>query len=121
MVRRLKNLRWDLAKALPVDTLKKWIAVKKGGVVLMYHSIRDVDQGYNFCTSLRAFEKQMAVISEIFNVLSIEEFLYKLTKDYKTQQKPFAVITFDDGFRDNLENAAPILRKHQFPFCIFVI
>jgi peptidoglycan/xylan/chitin deacetylase (PgdA/CDA1 family) len=33
---------------------------------------------------------------------------------------PFAVFTFDDAYRDNLEYALPILRKHNCPFTLFV-
>jgi hypothetical protein len=32
----------------------------------------------------------------------------------------FVCITFDDGYRDNLECAYPVLRHHQVPFAIFV-
>ena len=35
-------------------------------------------------------------------------------------QSPFAVLTFDDGYRDNLEHAAPVLRRHGAPWTLFV-
>ena len=34
--------------------------------------------------------------------------------------KRFAVLTFDDGYRDNLENAYPILKALDCPFTIYV-
>src|SRR5207247_11405159 len=30
------------------------------------------------------------------------------------------LITFDDGYRDNLENAAPVLKSHGYPAVQFV-
>ena len=32
----------------------------------------------------------------------------------------FVAITFDDGYRDNLHEAVPVLRAHQAPFTIYV-
>ena len=33
---------------------------------------------------------------------------------------PFAVLTFDDGYRDNLAHALPVLERHAAPFTIYV-
>lgn len=33
---------------------------------------------------------------------------------------PFAVFTFDDGYRDNLELALPVFEAHRAPFAIYV-
>lgn len=34
--------------------------------------------------------------------------------------RPFAVLTFDDGYRDNLVHAAPVLARHAAPWTLFV-
>ena len=34
-------------------------------------------------------------------------------------QKPFVVLTFDDGYRDNAEHALPVLKRHAAPFTVF--
>src|SRR5437660_6311483 len=34
--------------------------------------------------------------------------------------RPFAVLTFDDGYRNNVEHAWPILRQYGAPWTIFV-
>ncbi len=34
-------------------------------------------------------------------------------------ERRFAVVTLDDGYRDNLENAYPIFARHNVPFTVF--
>jgi peptidoglycan/xylan/chitin deacetylase (PgdA/CDA1 family) len=34
--------------------------------------------------------------------------------------RPFAALTFDDGYRDNVDHAWPVLRRHNAPWTVFV-
>jgi peptidoglycan/xylan/chitin deacetylase (PgdA/CDA1 family) len=34
--------------------------------------------------------------------------------------RPFAVLTFDDGYRDNVEHARPVLMRHRAPWTVFI-
>jgi len=34
--------------------------------------------------------------------------------------EPWLAVTLDDGYRDNLENAVPVFRRHEVPYTIYV-
>lgn len=38
----------------------------------------------------------------------------------KDKGKPFACLTFDDGYQDNYDIAYPILKQHGIPFAVYV-
>jgi peptidoglycan/xylan/chitin deacetylase (PgdA/CDA1 family) len=50
--------------------------------------------------------------------ISLEEMHARLTGGDPCSR--FVCITFDDGYRDNLEWAYPILKRHRVPFAIYV-
>lgn len=54
-----------------------------------------------------------------YDIVSLAEAVERLRHPVKGK-RPFAVITFDDGYRDNAEYAAPILRRHGAPWTLFV-
>lgn len=51
-------------------------------------------------------------------VVSLDEAIVRIEEP--RTRSPFAVFTFDDAYRDNLDHALPILRKHQCPFTLYV-
>jgi peptidoglycan/xylan/chitin deacetylase (PgdA/CDA1 family) len=52
------------------------------------------------------------------DLVSLDEMHRRLIeRDFK---KRFVCLTFDDGYRDNLEHAYPILKKYEVPFTIYV-
>jgi peptidoglycan/xylan/chitin deacetylase (PgdA/CDA1 family) len=52
------------------------------------------------------------------DIVSLDEALQRLAAPGKG--RPFVVLTFDDAYRDNLDHALPILRKHAAPFTLYV-
>jgi peptidoglycan/xylan/chitin deacetylase (PgdA/CDA1 family) len=55
---------------------------------------------------------------EHVDLVSLDEMYARLSSG--ASGRPFACFTFDDGYRDNLEYAYPILRKRRVPFTIYV-
>ena len=53
-----------------------------------------------------------------FEIVDIGEAVRRIESDFP--EKRFAVLTFDDAYRDNLKYALPILRRHQCPFTLYV-
>ncbi|WP_158807643.1 polysaccharide deacetylase family protein [Beijerinckia sp. L45] len=52
-----------------------------------------------------------------FDFVTMDEALSRLGKP---GAKRFVTLTFDDGYRDNVEHALPILERHAAPFALFV-
>ena len=52
------------------------------------------------------------------DIVTLDEMYRRLTEcDFRRR---FVCLTFDDGYRDNLQHALPILRRHGAPFTLYV-
>jgi peptidoglycan/xylan/chitin deacetylase (PgdA/CDA1 family) len=52
------------------------------------------------------------------DIVTLDEMHRRLTEcDFRRR---FVCLTFDDGYRDNLQHALPVLRKHGAPFTLYV-
>ena len=80
--------------------------------------IVDEPNGFYPETSTRDFEKQIVHLARNYRVVSLDEIVDRV-KNRRPLRRCVA-ITFDDGFRDNYENAYPILRKYNVPATIFL-
>lgn len=91
--------------------------------ILMYHSIPAATETewIDPCNALsaEAFEAQIQFLAEHRRVVSIDQLAQQIE-----QGEPIcrgtAVITFDDGYRNNLTVAAPILAKYNLPATIYL-
>jgi peptidoglycan/xylan/chitin deacetylase (PgdA/CDA1 family) len=52
------------------------------------------------------------------DLVSLDDMHRRLTAGERSRR--FACLTFDDGYRDNLEHAYPILKKHGAPFALYI-
>ena len=87
--------------------------------VLMYHKVNDL-QGNPVTVPVALFEEQMAQLRDLgYSVVSVDAVLDHFSHGAPLPPKA-VLITFDDGYRDNLRNAAPILQRYGYPAVVFV-
>lgn len=87
--------------------------------VLMYHHILPKD-GF-ITSSIENFEKQMKYLNDNgYKTLASDEFYMFKKGEYKAPKKS-VFITFDDGWRDNIIYAYPILKKYNLRATIFLV
>jgi len=87
--------------------------------VLMYHSIFD-DCDDPCAVAIENFRVQMGWIRDNgYKVISLKQALESLGTN--NIRRKSLVLTFDDGFMDFLENAAPVLDRHDFKATVFIV
>jgi peptidoglycan/xylan/chitin deacetylase (PgdA/CDA1 family) len=87
--------------------------------VLMYHKINDLSANPP-SVPVSVFDEQMALLRELgYTVVDLDAVLAHYTEG-KPLPDGAVLITFDDAYRDNLENAAGVLQKHGYPAVLFV-
>lgn len=91
--------------------------------ILMYHSVpAPAEYGWvDPCNSMpaRVFERQMAFLSRRRHVVSLD-YLIAALQAGETLPRGTVAITFDDGYLDNLEVAAPILARYRLPAVVYL-
>lgn len=89
----------------------------RGAVILTYHSVRhelepDVDWvGPGITHVSEVFSRQMELVATRFNPVTLDDILLFLKGKKELPGYP-VLVTFDDGFLDNVEVAAPILSRY---------
>lgn len=89
------------------------------GAILMLHEVHAGGERarYDGTTSAELDHVLAALRRWNIDLIAAGDLLPRLQRG---DPKPFVLLTFDDGYRDNLENALPILEKYQAPALVNV-
>ena len=87
--------------------------------VLMYHKVNDLPDNPT-TVPVGTFDDQLGRLEELgYVVVDLDAVLDHYTQGVPLPEKA-VLITFDDGYRDTLDNALPVLQKYGYPAVIFV-
>lgn len=94
------------------------------GLVLMYHRVLDDGAARTTAShpgivvSTSTFARHLDALRRRFTVLSLDEFERRLAGGQSLGGT--CLITFDDGWLDNVDQAVPLLHRHALPATIFL-
>ena len=91
---------------------------KPSAQILTYHRVNDDHDPFFPSTPTETFQQQMEYISRSFRVMTVEDIVDRM--DAGTLPRNALAITFDDGYRDTLTHAAPILARYGLPATVFL-
>lgn len=88
--------------------------------ILLYHHIALKRPQNSYYVSPVIFDEQMKWLKDNdYHVISLDQFYEAAIGKEKIPSKP-VVLTFDDGYQDQYDNALPILEKYSYPATFYV-
>lgn len=117
---KLKHIVFHFLSKILIDSLFRWLNKKKV-LILAYHAVTKNDYKTAPWTHISAdiFESQIKYINQRYDIISLKDAV-KIIISGKNLSKNIAVITFDDGYKNNYTAALPILQKYNVPATIFL-
>ncbi len=93
----------------------------EGIKILLYHSVGDVDprDELGIRIETKEFRHQMQFLKDNYDIWTLKEAV-DCIRDKRPIPQRIAVITFDDGYKDNILEAVPIMKDYGFRATFFV-
>ena len=88
-------------------------------LVVAFHRVKNTCSRDGLTVSVPLFERYCRFFRDHFNVLALGDLITRLERRVPLDRE--LAITFDDGYLDNFENAAPLLGKYSLPATFFVV
>lgn len=114
-------MNWKRATAETIascSALGRMLAGRRCGFrILLYHAIGSRLEHDSYGMSIRPdlFERHVAILAKT-RWANVED----LSEGQESRHPLRIAVTLDDGYKDTLEVAAPILQKYKIPFTVFV-
>lgn len=91
---------------------------KDKAVIAVFHRVNNNIPENPITCDIELFTQFCAFFKRYFNIISLSELLDRIESGRSISG--CLVVTFDDGYLDNFENAAPILKEFDIPACFFI-
>lgn len=115
-----RNIIFPIAVGLGLEKLLSSFGEKKT-INLIFHGVVNQDSTY-YCPrhiEIKQFEKLIKYFKNNFQIISLDQAFEWKAKGIKPKKNTLT-ISFDDGYKNNLTTALPLLEKYKIPttFCI---
>ena len=88
-------------------------------LILLYHRVANAESDpWQLAVTPEHLEEHLQFLTRHYSVIPLKE-LSKNLEDRRLKRRS-VVVTFDDGYADNLLNAKPLLEKYDVPATVFV-
>jgi peptidoglycan/xylan/chitin deacetylase (PgdA/CDA1 family) len=96
-----------------------WRSVAPGAIVLLYHRINQNQlDPWSLCVTPSNFAEQLAILRRHCRPVRLQD-LVAACRNGRVLRRA-VVVTFDDGYADNLLNAQPLLEREDIAATIFI-
>jgi peptidoglycan/xylan/chitin deacetylase (PgdA/CDA1 family) len=92
---------------------------ERKALVLCYHKIHESCSDPRLCVTPSHFAEHLEVLRQHARLIRLQHLSQALLDENLPDQS--VVVTFDDGYADNLYNAKPLLERYGIPATVFVI
>jgi peptidoglycan/xylan/chitin deacetylase (PgdA/CDA1 family) len=96
------------------------LLLRKAAVIVAFHRVHEAAvRDDSLSVNVEMFERHCRFFARHFRVVRLADIVEKLERGQPFRRE--LAITFDDGYRDNFEHAAPVLEKLGLPATFFVV
>lgn len=113
-----KNIFSDILSFSGISRLllRILLIIKPANFIFMYHRVNQKKNGLFAGLEVSIFENQIRCLARYFKFVTLSQ----LIDHVGLSREPLAAITFDDGYKNTLTNAFPVLKKNNISSTIFL-